>query len=94
MTQKSELNAKNKTTALAVPVLRYIFCVINFRLEEIRKIDRETRNVLTIYKIHHPKADIGRLYEKRKEKERGLLKFEAKYERGIINIAEYFNTKI
>jgi len=34
--------------------------------EEIKKIERKTRKMLTIYKKHHPKADIGRLYAKRK----------------------------
>jgi hypothetical protein len=37
---KSELNAKNKITAtgaLAVPVLRYSFGIINWRLEEIKE---------------------------------------------------------
>jgi hypothetical protein len=44
----SELNTKNKITAigaLAVLVLRYSFGNINWRIEEIRKIDREARNV-------------------------------------------------
>jgi hypothetical protein len=41
MILKSELNAKNKITAvgaLAVPVLRYSFCIINWILEEIKKL--------------------------------------------------------
>ena len=40
MILKSELNARNKTTAigaLAVPVLRYSFGIINWRIEEIKK---------------------------------------------------------
>jgi len=40
MIPKSELNAKNKVTAigvLAVPVLRYSFGIINWRIEEIKK---------------------------------------------------------
>ena len=64
MILKSELNAKNKITAigsLAVPVLRCSFDIINWRLEEIRKIDRNTRKVLTMYTMYHPKADIDRL---------------------------------
>jgi hypothetical protein len=51
--------------ALAVPVLRYSFGIINWKIEKIRKIDRKTRNILTMYKMHHPKADIDRLYVKR-----------------------------
>jgi hypothetical protein len=61
MIQKSELNAGNKITAigaLAVPVLRYSFGVINWRIEEIKQIDRKTRRMLTVYKMHHPQADI------------------------------------
>ena len=40
MILKSELNARNKITAigaLAVPVLRYSFGIINWRIEEIKK---------------------------------------------------------
>jgi hypothetical protein len=45
MILKSELNARNKITAigaLAVPVLRYSFGIINWRLEEIKQTDRKT----------------------------------------------------
>jgi hypothetical protein len=89
MILKSELNARNKITpigAIAVPVLRYSFGIISWRIEEIKKIDRKTRKMLTVYKVHHPKADIDRLYVKRKEGGRGLVQVEAVYK------AEYFNT--
>jgi hypothetical protein len=70
MILKSELNAKNKITAvgaLEAQVLRYSFGIINWRIEEIKKIDRKTRKILTMYKMHGPKADRDRLYVKRKE---------------------------
>jgi hypothetical protein len=89
MILKSELNARNEITAigaLAVPVLRYNFGIINWRTEEIKQIDRKT-------KIHHPKADIDRLYVKRKEGGRGLIQIKAAYKAEIINIADYLNTK-
>ena len=69
MVLKSDLNTRNKITAieaLVVPVLRYSFGIINWRIEEIKKFDRKTRKVLTLYKMYHPKADTGRLYVKRK----------------------------
>jgi len=69
MVLKSELNAGNKITAigaLAVPVLRYSFGIINWSIEKIKQINRKTRKMLTVHKIHHPKADIDRLYVKRK----------------------------
>jgi hypothetical protein len=96
MILKSELHAKNKITAigtLAVPVLRYSFGIINWRLGEIKKIDRKTRKILTMYKMHHPEADIDRLYVKRKEGGRGLSQTEAAYKTEIINIAEYLNKR-
>jgi len=95
MILKSELNARNKITAigaLAVPVLRYSFGIINWRTEVIKKIDRKTRKMLTTYKMHHPKADIGGLYVKGKEGGRGLVQIEVAYKAEIINIAEYLNT--
>ena len=51
MILKTELNARNKITAigaLAVPVLRYSFGIINWRIEEIKQIDRKTRKMLTM----------------------------------------------
>jgi uncharacterized membrane protein YgaE (UPF0421/DUF939 family) len=96
MILKSELNARNKITAtgaLAVPVLRYSFGIINWRLEEIKQTDNKTRKMLTMYKTHHPKADKDRLYVKRKEGGRGLVQIESAYKTKIINIAEYLNTK-
>ena len=95
MILKSELNVRNKITAigaLAVPVLRYSFGIINWRTEEIKKIERKTRKMLTMYKIHHPKADIDRLNVKRKEGGRGLVQIETAYKAEIMNIAEYLNT--
>ena len=96
MILKSELNARNKITAigaLTVPVLRYSFGIINWRIEQVKQIDRKTRKILTMYKMHHPKADIYRLYTKRKGGGRGLVQVEAAYKAEIINIAEYLNMK-
>jgi septation ring formation regulator EzrA len=43
--------------------------------------------------MQHPKADIDRLYVKRKKGGRGLVQVEAAYKTEIINITEYLNTK-
>ena len=95
MILKSELKVRNKITAigaLAVPVLRHSFGIINWRTEEMKRIDRKTRKMLTIYKTQHPTADIDRLYVKRKGEGRGLVQIEVAYRADIINIAEYLNT--
>jgi D-mannonate dehydratase len=82
MILKFELNARNKITALgavAIPVLKYNFGIINWRLEEIKQNDRKTRKMLTMYKMHHPKADIDQLHVKRKGGGRGLVQVEVAY---------------
>ena len=92
---KSELNSKTKITAigaLAYPVLKNSFGIINWRTEEIKKIDRKTRTMLAMCKMHHPKADTDRLYLNRKEGGRRLVQIEAASKAEIINIAEYINT--
>jgi len=42
--------------------------------------------------VHHPKADIDRLYVKRKEGGRGLVQVEVAYKAEITSTAEYRNT--
>jgi len=47
----TELSAKNKIQAtglLAVPVLRNDFGIVNWHQEELQKLDRKTRKLLTI----------------------------------------------
>ena len=48
--------------------------------------------IIIMYKMHHPKADIDRLYVKRKEGGGGLMQVEAACKAEIINIAQYLNT--
>jgi hypothetical protein len=72
----TELSAKNKIQAigsLAVPILRYIFGIVNWHLEELLKLDRKTKKLLSIHGQHHQKADVERLYFPRKQGRRGLM---------------------
>ena len=65
----TELSANNKMQAigsLAVPVLRYIFGIVNCHQDELQKLDRKTRKLLTIHGQHHPKTEVERLYVPRK----------------------------
>jgi hypothetical protein len=96
MILENKLSAKNKITAIgesAIPAVRYSFNIINWRLKEIRKIDRKTRQILTMHKMHHPKVDTDRLYVKRKGGGKGLLQIEVTYKTEVINNAEHLNTK-
>ena len=67
---QSELNAKNKLEAintLAIAVVSYSFNVVNWNLQEIKRIDRKIRKLMTLNRMHHPKADVSRMYIPRKD---------------------------
>jgi len=93
----TELSAKSKIQAigsLAVPVLRYSFGIVNWHQEELQKLDRKTRKLLTIYGQHHQKADVDRLYVPRKQGGRGLMQLEAAHGIEITKLVEYMDKKM
>ncbi|KAL1448297.1 hypothetical protein WDU94_009865 [Cyamophila willieti] len=92
----TELSSKNKITAigsLAIPVLEYGFGVIKWKIDEIRNLDRKTRKCLTMNKMLHPKADVDRLYAKRKDGGRGLRQVEQAYKSKCINTELYIRER-
>jgi len=67
-TLKTKLNTRYKITAintLVVQVLVYSFGIVSWLKKETEKIDQKMRKLLNIKEIHHPKADVNRLYIKR-----------------------------
>ena len=92
----TELSAKNKIHAIgsmAVTVLRYSFGIVNWHQEELQKLDRKTRKLLTIHGQQHPKADVDRLYVPRKQGGRGLKQLEAAHTVEITKLMEYVDRK-
>ena len=76
---KSRLNGKNKMQAIntwADPLLRYEAGIINWKVDELKQMDRTTRKTLTMYEALHPKSDIDRLCLKQKHEGRGLISIE------------------
>ena len=85
-------NSANKLEAintLAVPVVTYSLNVINWTLQELAKLDTKTRKFLTMYKMHHPKSDVDRLYLSRTEGGRGLIQLEFSYKSTTIGLDKY-----
>ena len=92
MVLKSQLNSANKLEAintLAVPVVTYSFNIICWTLQELAKLDTKTRNFLTMYKMHHPKSDVDRLYLLRNEGGGGLIQLELSYKSTTIGLDKY-----
>ena len=91
----TELNARNKIEAintLALPIVTYSFNIINWNLEDIRRIDRKIRKLMTLTRMHHPKADVDRIYLPRREGGRGLIQLELAYQTATIGMAQYLTT--
>lgn len=89
---KTELSSKNKVTAintLAVPVVSYSYGIVDWLRTDIENMDRKKRKLLTIGGLHHPKADVERLYIKRKDSGRGLIELESAFNSSIVGLSNY-----
>ena len=90
MVLRTELYGRNKVLAingLALPVLTYSFGVIHWGTTE--QLDRRTRKLLTMHGVHHPSADVDRLYAPCNEGGRGLQQIEAMYKSCIVGLECY-----
>ena len=74
---------------MAVPVVTYSFNVTNWTLQEMAKLHTKVRKLLTMYKMHHPKSDVDRLYLPRTEGGRGLIQLEFSYKSTTIGLDKY-----
>ncbi len=63
--------------------------MVDWRVEEIRKMDRKMRKLLMMHGMHHSKADANRLYIKRCDGGRGLIKLESVYNIAIVSLSKY-----
>ena len=91
----TELNARNKVMAinsLAIPIVTYSFNILNWTISEIKRLDIKVRKLLTMNKMHHPKADVDRLYIRRSEGGKGLLELELLYKIITIGLQTYLDS--
>ena len=76
---KSKLNGKNKikgTNTWAVSLMRYGAGILKWTSEELKALDRRTRNMMTMNKALHPKSNVERIYIPREKGGRGLISCE------------------
>ena len=50
---KSELNAVNRVEAINTPLVAYSFNIVDWKMEDLRPLDRKTRKLLTLQRTHH-----------------------------------------
>lgn len=93
---ETELNAQNKIAAincLAIPVPTYSFGIVDWTKAEVKKLDTKTRKLLNMYGMHHPKANVQRLYIKRQNGGRGLMEIKAAHENATVGLSEYLRLR-
>ena len=76
---KSKLNGWNIILAIisrAVSIVRFGAKIISWTKMELEELDRKTRKLITMYRVHHRKADVDRLYLQRCEGGTGLIGLE------------------
>ena len=60
----------------AVSIVKYEAGIVAWAKEELKVMDRKTRNLMTIYRALHLQADVDRLYFKKSEEGRGMISIE------------------
>ena len=89
---KSKLNGGNVIKAIntcAVATVRYGAGVINWTIEDLERMDRRTRKLLTIHGGLHPRSNVGRLYIPRNLGGRGLTSVRDCVEEELLSIGKY-----
>jgi len=92
---KTELSSKNRIaaiTALAIPFVQYSYIIIDWNLLDLQQLDQKTRKLLTSHHMHRPKADVDRLYLRRKNGGRGMIQLEMAYRTTTIAMSTYLSS--
>ena len=77
---------------IIIIIIIIIIGIVNWH-QELQKLDRKTRKLLTIHGQHHPKADVDHFYIPRKQGGRGLVQLEAAHAVEITKLIEYVDRK-
>ena len=78
---------------LSIPVVAHSFNIVDWKMEGIRQLDRKKRKLRTLQRMHHPKADMDRMYLLRNEGGRGLIQLQTAYKTATIGLDTYLDTK-
>ena len=76
---------------LVIPVITYSFNIIDWNHSEVKRLDINVRKMMTTHSMHHPKADIHRLYLPTSNVGRGLTQLELSYNTSTIGLFRYLN---
>ena len=90
-----KLNGWNIASAInsrAVSIVRYRAEIISWKKVELEELVRKTIKLMTLYGVHHPKADSDRLYLQRCEGGGGLIGLEHCVHVKVRSLENYLST--
>ena len=85
----SRRNLIKEINIWAVPLVRYSGPFVKWTREELKQMDQRKRKLMTMYKSLHPRDDVDRLYESRKEGGRRLASIEDSEDASIQWLEDY-----
>ena len=89
---QSKLNGGNVIKAMnswAVAAVRYTAGIVDWKVDELKNMDRKTRKIMTMNHALHPKADVDRLYVSRGQGGRGMMSIEECVRLEEHNLSDY-----
>ena len=87
-TKLSRRNLIKGINTWAVPLVRYSGPFLKWTRDELKQMDRRTRNIMTMHKVLHSRDDVDRLYVSRKEGGKGLASIEDSVDASIIRLED------
>ena len=91
----TELNSANRIEAinmLVFPVATYSLNIVNWTPSDIKKMGTKFRKLMMCNRLHHPKAEIDRLYIPRNEGGRAMIQLELSLKATTIGMQKCLET--
>lgn len=79
-------------STLAIPVLTYVFNIVDCTIPDIKKMDTKIQKLFTSKRMHLPKIDIDWLYVCRYDGGRGMIQMEITFKITTIRLHKYLTT--
>ena len=70
-------------------MMRYTAPFVDWRMDELKEIDRDTRKMMNMHRALHPRDSVARLYLPRKKGGRGLVAIEDCVQLAILGLENY-----
>ena len=88
-TKLSSRNLIKRINTWAVPLVWYSGPFLKWTRDELKQMDQRTRKLMTMHQALHPRDDVDRLYDSRKEGGRGLASIEDSVDASIQRLEDF-----